>query len=121
MESAITSKGYQTSTQVESAITSKGYATETYADGKANAAETAAKGYADTQVSGVQTALDTEIAQRKAQYGTSSTAAATAAKVVACDGFKLVAGNELTVKFSTANTSSAKIQLNVNSEGAKDV
>ena len=66
-------------------------------------------------------ALTTEINQRKAQYGTCSTAAGTTPKAVTCSNFELVAGNELTVKFSNANTSAAKIQLNVNSKGAKDV
>ena len=66
-------------------------------------------------------ALTTEINQRKAQYGTCSTAVGTTPKVVTCSNFELVAGNELTVKFSNANTSAAKIQLNVNSKGAKDV
>lgn len=87
--------GFQTSSQVDTAITSKGYAT--------------------------QTALNTEINQRKAQYGTSSTAAGTAAKAVTCANFELEAGNEITVKFTTANTSAAKVQLNVNSKGAKDI
>lgn len=69
-----------------------------------------------------QTALNTEINQRKAQYGTSSTSASTRAKVVTCADFELVAGNEITVKFSTANTyTSNSIQLNVNSKGAKNV
>ena len=67
------------------------------------------------------TALTTETNQRKAQYGTSSTDAATAEKAVTCANFELVAGNELTVKFSKANTSSAAVTLNVNSKGAKNV
>ena len=65
--------------------------------------------------------LTTEINQRKAQYGTCSTAAGTTPKAVTCANFELVAGNEIAVKFSTANTSSGKIQLNVNSKGNKDV
>ena len=65
-------------------------------------------------------ALTTETNQRKAQYGTCSTAAGTAAKAVTCANFELVAGNELTVKFTTANTASAPT-LNVNSKGAKNV
>lgn len=88
--------GFQDSSQVETAITSKGYAT--------------------------QTSLNSEINQRKAHYGTCSTAAATQAKAVTCSNFELVAGNELTVKFSTANTyASGAVQLNVNSKGAKNV
>lgn len=88
--------GFQTSAQVESAITGKGYA--------------------------LNSSLTTEINQRKAQYGTcTETAAGTTPKAVTCSNFELVAGNELTVKFTNANTSAAKIQLNVNSKGAKDV
>lgn len=69
-----------------------------------------------------QTALTTEINQRKAQYGTSSTGASTRAKIVSCANFELVDGNELTVYFSTANTQySNSVQLNVNSKGAKDI
>lgn len=55
-----------------------------------------------------------------AWQGTSSTAASTAAKVVDCAGFKLVAGATVTVRFSTANTS-ATPTLNVNSTGAKAI
>lgn len=51
-------------------------------------------------------------------YGTCSTAAATAAKVVQCDGFKLVTGARIAVKFSYSNTA-ASPTLNVNSTGAK--
>ena len=66
--------------------------------------------------------LTTEINQRKANYGTSSTSASTRIKVITCTNFELVDGNELTVYFSTANTQySNSVQLNVNSKGAKDV
>ena len=51
-------------------------------------------------------------------YGTCSTAAATAVKVVQCDGFKLAAGSRIAVKFSHSNTS-ASPTLNVNNTGAK--
>ena len=51
-------------------------------------------------------------------YGTCSTAAATAAKVVQCDGFKLVTGARIAVKFSHSNTA-ASPTLNVNGTGAK--
>lgn len=50
-------------------------------------------------------------------YGTCATAAATTAKVVACDGFKLKAGRRIVVKFTYANTASAPT-LNVNGTGA---
>ncbi len=50
-------------------------------------------------------------------YGTSSTTASTAAKVVTCSGFTLSAGAIIGVLFSTANTA-ATPTLNVNSTGA---
>ena len=53
-------------------------------------------------------------------YGTCSTAAATAAKVVACTGFTLVTGAEITVRFSQSNTATNPT-LNVNNTGAKDI
>lgn len=54
-------------------------------------------------------------------YGTCSTAAGTAAKVVSCSGFKLVTGATIAVKFTNAQTSTSTITLNVNSTGAKTV
>lgn len=53
-------------------------------------------------------------------YGTCSTAAGTAAKVVALTGFKLVTGSRVTVKFTVTNTA-ASPTLNVNSTGAKSI
>ena len=53
-------------------------------------------------------------------YGTCSTAAGTAAKVVALSGFVLATGAEITVKFSATNTA-ANPTLNVNSTGAKGI
>lgn len=53
-------------------------------------------------------------------YGTCSTAAATAEKTVACTGFSLVTGSEITVKFTVTNTA-ANPTLNVNSTGAKAI
>lgn len=53
-------------------------------------------------------------------FGTCSTAAATAAKVVALTGFKLVTGAEVTVKFTVTNTASNPT-LNVNGTGAKAI
>ena len=50
-------------------------------------------------------------------YGTCSTAAGTAAKTVACNGFTLADGSEITVKFTVTNTA-ANPTLNVNSTGA---
>ncbi|MDE6567921.1 MAG: phage tail protein [Lachnospiraceae bacterium] len=53
-------------------------------------------------------------------YGTCSTAAATAAKVVACTGFSLVTGATIRVKFTITNTASSPT-LNVNNTGAKPI
>ena len=53
-------------------------------------------------------------------FGTCSTAAATAAKVVSCTGFTLATGAIITVKFSATNTA-ANPTLNVNSTGAKAI
>lgn len=55
-------------------------------------------------------------------YGECSTAAATAAKVVACSGFKLVKGARVTVKFANTNSAAvASLTLNVNNTGAKAI
>ena len=55
-------------------------------------------------------------------YGTSSTGATTQAKTSTIDNFVLTKGAVVYITFSTANTySSAKITLNINSTGAKDV
>ena len=53
-------------------------------------------------------------------YGTCSTAAATAAKVVACTGFALTTGSRITVVFDNDNSADS-ITLNVNNTGAKAV
>lgn len=53
-------------------------------------------------------------------YASCTTAAGTAAKTVACTGYKLVTGAEITVKFSNTNTA-ANPTLNVNSTGAKPI
>lgn len=53
-------------------------------------------------------------------YGTCSTAAATAAKTVACSGFTLETGASILVKFTYANTA-ASPTLNVNGTGAKSI
>lgn len=50
-------------------------------------------------------------------YGTSSTAAGTTNKVVACTGFELKTGATIAVKFGNTNTASAPT-LNVNGTGA---
>ncbi len=56
----------------------------------------------------------------RVNYGTCSTAATTAAKVVTCTGFALVTGAEITVKFTVTN-SAANPTLNVNNSGAKAI
>lgn len=53
-------------------------------------------------------------------YGTCSTAAATAAKVVACAGFTKATGARIVVKFTVTNTASSPT-LNVNSTGASPI
>lgn len=53
-------------------------------------------------------------------YGTSSTAASTAAKVVTCENFVLTKGAVISVTFTTANTA-ATPTLNVNSTGATSI
>lgn len=55
-----------------------------------------------------------------AHYGTCSTAAATAAKVVSLTGFTLDTGARIVVKFTVTNTA-ASPTLNVNSTGAKAI
>ena len=67
-----------------------------------------------------QVNLNSEINARKAVYGTSSTDAGTATKVVTCSNFALYTGASVTVTFSKTNTSSAP-QMNVNSTGAKPI
>lgn len=54
-------------------------------------------------------------------YGTCSTAAGTAAKVVTCPGFTLVEGSTIAVYMSNDQTYAGQITLNVNSTGAKNV
>lgn len=55
-------------------------------------------------------------------YGTSSTGATTQAKTSTIDNFVLTQGAVVYITFSTANTyASAKITLNINSTGAKDI
>lgn len=61
------------------------------------------------------------IADNMNAYGTCSTSAATATKVVTCSGFTLVTGSQITVKFTYANTYTGATYLNVNNTGAKRV
>ena len=55
-----------------------------------------------------------------AHYGTCSTEAATAAKLVACTGFALATGSRITVRFTVTNTA-ANPTLNVNGTGEKAI
>ena len=57
------------------------------------------------------------------RYGTCSTAAATATKIVniTSGNFTLTAGARVTVNFTNANTADSLLKLNVNSTGAKDI
>lgn len=54
-------------------------------------------------------------------YGTCSTAAATQAKVVVCEGFALKTGISIRVKFANEQSYNGAPTLNVNSTGAKSV
>lgn len=73
-----------------------------------------------TRVSDVETSVTNEANKRKAIYGTCSTNADTAAKVVTCQNFELYAGAEISVKFTNTN-STANPTLNVNGTGAKPI
>lgn len=53
-------------------------------------------------------------------YGVCSTAGGTVEKAVVCEGFKLIAGASITIKFSVANTA-GNPTLNVNGTGAKSI
>lgn len=54
-------------------------------------------------------------------YGTCSTGANTAAKVVTCSGFVLETGTSIRVKFTNGNSYNGTATLNVNSTGAKNI
>jgi hypothetical protein len=53
-------------------------------------------------------------------YGECSTAAGTAAKTIACDGFTLITGAKIAVKFTVTNTADNPT-LNVNNTTAKPI
>lgn len=61
-----------------------------------------------------------EIGSGASYYGVCSTEAATAAKTVACSGFKLKEGASIKVKFANTNSASSPT-LNVNSTGDKAI
>lgn len=79
-------------------------------------ADTASKWATARNINGMSVQGDAN----RVNYGTCSTAAATAAKTVACTGFALVTGAEIVVKFTVTNTA-ANPTLNVNSTGAKAI
>ena len=54
-------------------------------------------------------------------YGTCSTSAGTAAKVVTCSGFVLETGAAIAVYFTNGNTTTSNCSMNVNNTGAKPV
>lgn len=74
--------------------------------------------------SGISIAADGTISSTAASqmvwYGTCSTTASTAAKVVTCSGYTLQAGSIIGILFTTANTA-ATPTLNVNSTTAKSI
>ena len=77
-------------------------------------------GYLDGVTSAVQAQLDSKAASGHAHnyYGVCTTAAATAAKTVEIEGFELVVGAMVIVKFDNANSASNPT-LNVSGTGAK--
>ncbi|MCU6763371.1 Uncharacterised protein [uncultured Roseburia sp.] len=81
------------------------------------------KGYSNealTTAKAAQTAANTANNRATYHYGTCSTAAATAAKVVILSGFVLYTGAIVSVYFSNQNTA-ANSTLNVNGTGAKAI
>lgn len=75
-----------------------------------------------TSVENAQADATNALNRQVAYSATSATAASTAAKVATCANFPaLAAGVTVTVRFSTANTSTGAVTLNVNSTGAKTI
>lgn len=101
------------------AVTSASFVKVTY-DAQGHITGTSAVTKSDITALGIPSS-DTN--NRRAFYGTCSTAAATAAKVVTISnttGWELIAGTVIGVKFSASNTAS-NVTLNVNSTGAKSI
>lgn len=96
------------------------------AEGLANTANTtasAAKRNANEAMNRATTATNlanTVYSKATYKYGTCSTAASTAAKVVKLGGFSLFTGAKISVKFTYANESTSPT-LNVNNTGAKTI
>lgn len=141
IETYVSNQGYQTASDVSSTISTEigNTSVSDLSDGS-NYSTTSAMNSAisnatndmatQTYVSNTyatKTALTTEINQRKAQYGTCETTYNTRDKVVTCDSFELVAGNEIMVYFHNSNNNAYNtyttysIRLNVNNKGLKDV
>ena len=77
---------------------------------------------ATTSASGLMSATDKKkVNAISGYYGTCTTAADTAAKVVTCSNFVLATGATIKVKFTNANTYNGTSTLNVNSTGANDI
>ena len=88
-------------------------------NGKLGSSATAAKANALATARNIN-GMSFDGSANRFNYGTCSTAAGTAAKTVACSGFSLATGAEITVKFTVTNTASNPT-LNVNSTGAKPI
>ena len=112
VQAALDGKAPASHTHIKSQITD--FPTSLPANG--GAATTATKWATPRNING----LSIDGSADRVSYGTCSTAAGTAAKVVACSGFALITGAEITVKFTVTNTA-ANPTLNVNSTGAKAI
>ena len=76
--------------------------------------------HANEDAQGAMSQSSAALQRVQAKYGTSSTAATTAAKVASCEGFQLFNGAEVFIKFTNKNNV-ANPTLNVNSTGAKSI
>lgn len=75
---------------------------------------------ANENANGALSQADQALRRVQAKYGTSSTGAATSAKVAVCEGFELFNGAEVFIQFTNKNTV-ANPTLNVNNTGAKPI
>lgn len=82
----------------------------------ANTAGTAVKWATARNINGMSVQGDAN----RVNYGICSTEAAAAEKLVSCNGFSLITGAEITVKFTVTNTA-VPPTLNVNGTGAKAI
>ena len=122
---------YDTKGSAEDALTESKEYTDSVASGKADLSHThkyagssSAGGSANSAVKWSTArninGMSVDGSANRTNYGTCSTAASTAAKTVACDGFSLITGAEITVKFTVSNTADSPT-LNVNGTGAKPI